>query len=289
MGLVILDKSPKFNLKEFFNKYKIFIKFLLGQKRGPDMVIGGLIKGLEEINFDFRYNIKEKEINQEDCIYINNSLETLKWAIKVKKEGKIKKIIVGPVMSVLPADHSYIMLDKEIDLILFPSQWTKDYWLFFEKDLENKIKIWPVGVDVPKLEKKDGNLILIYYKKAPKELLNYIKNFFSKKNIMYKIVKYGKYNQKNYFSLLNKSKISIFLSESESQGLAMFESWARDVPTLVWNRGYWQKGDNKWVDKKISSPYLTDSCGIFFTDQNDFEEKFKKLKKILTCLIQGNI
>jgi len=275
MGLIILDKYPKFSLKECFNKYKTFIKFLLGQKRGPDVVISSLLSGLKELNVVCKYNVKVKDIKLDDAVYINGSVETLKWAIEAKKRGEIKKIIVGPVMSVLPSDHGSIMMDKEIDLILFPSQWTKNHWLSFERKLENKIQIWPAGVDFPDVEQKDKNLILIYYKKAPKELFNFIKDFFDKNERKYKIIKYGKYNQKNYFSLLGTTKMAIFLSEAESQGLAMFEAWARGVPTLVWNRGYWQFGNHRWKSEKISSPYLVDVCGVFFKGADDFEEKFK--------------
>ena len=277
MSLVILTKSPRFNWKEVFSKYKTFIKFLLGQKRGPDAVIGSLIKGLKELNIDFKYNIKEKEIKKEDIIYINGSVEALKWAIGAKKENKINKLIVGPVMSVFPKDHNYIMLNKEIDLILFPSEWTKNHWLSIENNLNNKIKIWPAGVILPELN-SNKEIFLIYYKNGPKKLLSFIIDFFDNNKMKYKVINYGKYKQNKYFSLLNSTKLAIFLSESESQGLAMFEAWARNVPTLVWNRGYWQSGENKWVDKKISSPYLSEICGTFFEGINDFENKYNFCK-----------
>jgi len=75
----------------------------------------------------------------------------------------------------------------------------------------------------------------------------------------------------------------IYLVESESQGLALAEAWLRNVPTFVWNRGYWQYGNYSWRDDKISAPYLTDECGLFFRDYNDFKEK---LPLFLTKLSQ---
>lgn len=283
MSLVILTKSPVFNYVDLRNQFKSFIKCIFGQQRGPNAVVGSLRKGLKESNLNYKYNLKANDIVAEDIVYINGSVEALKWAIEAKKKGRIKKLIVGPVMSVLPSDHDSIMMADEIDLILFPSQWTKNHWLFYRKDLEKKIYIWPVGVDVPEMVVGNRNLFLVYYKKAPDELLKYIILFLDKSKINYRIVKYGKYNQKKYFSSLKKAKMAIFLSESESQGLAMFEAWAHDVPTIVWNRGYWQMGEHKWEDEKISSPYLADDCGMFFSNQNDFEEKFRVcLEKIST-------
>ena len=84
---------------------------------------------------------------------------------------------------------------------------------------------------------------------------------------------YGRYERERYFNLLAEVEFVICLSESESQGLAMFEAWVRDVPTLIWNRGYWQGYGYKWKDEKISSPYLIDDCGMFFEDESEFKKK----------------
>ena len=279
MSLVILTKSPECNLKICLNTSKSFFKSVIGRKRGPEVVNDSLLKGLDELGIKYKYNVNAKEIRRDDVMFVNSSLDALDWAIEAKKKGGIKKLIVGPNMVMLPSQQNSIMMSKEIDMILFPSEWTKDYWVSLEESLESKIKIWPAGIDVPVLKKENKDLILIYYKKTFEELLNFIETYFNKKNINYKVIRYGSYNKKTFFSLLDKTKVAIFLSESESQGLALFESWAHNVPTLVWNREYWQFGNHTWRDEKISAPYLTDECGIFFKDQNDFEEKFRFFTK----------
>lgn len=276
MSLVILTKSPVFSWKEFVNKYKIFIKFLLGQKRGPDSVVSSLLKGLKELNFEFKYNVKAKEITSEEIVYINGSVEALKWAISEKKKGNIKKLIVGPVMVILPDDENEIICDKNIDRIVVPSQWVKNLWLSIKPNLAEKILIWPAGTDVYLLDSQLKNKILIYQKNAPVELLNDIKKYLIKKNTSFEIIKYGFYKHDDYLSNLNITKAMIFLSESESQGLAMCEAWMKNVPTLVWSRGFWQHEDIIWKDEKISAPYLSDECGIFFADLKDFENKWSE-------------
>jgi len=274
MSLVILTKSPKFNWKEFFSKYKTFIKFLLGQKRGPDAVIGSLIKGMKELNVDFKYNIKEKEIKKEDIVYINGSVEALKWAIRAKKENKISKLIVGPVMVVLPDEKGNIVCDPHIDKIIVPSLWVKNLWLSIKPELAEKIVIWPAGTDIYPLSSYLKDKVLIYQKNAPIELLNNIKNYLTSKNISFKVIKYGFYKHNDYLRDLDSSKAVIFLSESESQGLAICEAWMKNVPTFVWNRGFWRYRDIVWKDEKISAPYLTEECGMFFEDFSSFENKW---------------
>ena len=274
VSLVVLTRSPKWNVRDFVQGAKSLVKRILGRKRGPDMVNESLFAGLKELNVPYRYNVRSGDIHPGDIVYVNTSIEALRFAVRAKREGKITKLVVGPNMSVLPSDNDGIMTSDEIDLILFPSQWTKDHWVHFEKRLEPKIKLWPAGVDVPELHGGDRTKVLVYVKNPPQGLLEHIVSFLEKNSVSYEVIYYGKYDRNEYFSLLEKSRLAIFLSASESQGLALFEAWAHDVPTLVWNRGYWEVGGETWREEKISAPYLTDECGAFFKDQSDFETAY---------------
>jgi hypothetical protein len=247
---------------------------LLGQKRGPDVVISSLVKGLKELNIDFKYNAKEREIGREDVVYINGSVEALKWAIRAKKENKISKLIVGPVMVVLPDEKENIVCDPHIDKIIVPSSWVKKLWLSIKPELVEKIVIWPAGIDIYSSNNYAKDKVLIYQKNAPIELLNNIKNYLTSKNISFKVIKYGFYKHKDFLRDLDRSKAVIFLSESESQGLAICEAWMKNVSTFVWNRGYWQYKNIVWKDEKISAPYLIEDCGMFFEDFDSFENKW---------------
>ena len=70
----------------------------------------------------------------------------------------------------------------------------------------------------------------------------------------------------------------IYLSVSESQGLAMFEAWARNVSTLVWEKGEYE-GDGKSISGKISAPYLTDQVGLAFSSVEDFSRQLEVFLK----------
>ena len=73
--------------------------------------------------------------------------------------------------------------------------------------------------------------------------------------------------------MLANSKFMVYLTESESQGIALHEAWMAGVPTLVWNRGFYFYKGYRWQDEKIPAPYLTPECGSFFKDEIDFENR----------------
>jgi len=54
----------------------------------------------------------------------------------------IKKIIAGPAISV-PLDNNDIFFDKNIDIIVAPSQWVKEYFLSLKPMCPERIVVWP--------------------------------------------------------------------------------------------------------------------------------------------------
>lgn len=277
MSLVILTEPVKgaklFSFGRFLVIVKKYARYLLGRYRGPQVVTSGLLAGLKELDINFRLN--PKNIAKGDVVYVNESVEALRGAIDLKKKGMISKIMAGPVISILPNEEKGIVLDVNIDLLLFPSAWTKDFWVSQAPQLAEKIKIWPAGVnsDCDLSQKRD--LFLVYYKSGPKTQFDYVINFLKSKNIPYAVVHYGHYQKADYFAKLARAKGMVYLSESESQGLALCEAWMHNVPTLVWSRGYWEYCGYKWFNDRISAPYLTPECGMFFTGADDFTDKWR--------------
>lgn len=280
MPLVVLTEPIKgihlFSPRHFLATLKKYARYFLGRYRGPQAVTSSLLAGLKELKVAFVLNPNKKNIDENAVVYVNESAEALREAIILKKEGKISKIIAGPVIAILPTEENGLMLDKNIDLLPFPSAWTKYFWVSQAPQLAEKIKIWPAGVDSHCDLSQTRDLILIYYKSGSKKQLNYIIDFLKSKNISCKVVRYGRYLKKDYLGLLARAKGMIYLSESESQGLALCEAWMHNVSTLVWNRGYWEYCGYKWFDDKISAPYLTDACGMFFLGIDDFSRKWQE-------------
>jgi len=270
--ITILTISPEDHfLKRIYLWFKEYIKKIFLNYGGPQVVLESLIRGLIILNIDYQLNPKINNISGIVCVIQN--VNALKWAIKAKRQGKIKKIIAGPNITITPEDANSILLNKEIDLIIVPSQWVKDFYISLNPEISKKIRIWPAGVEFCPESKQKRRGCLIYKKSINKDIFNFIVRYLKSKNVDYKIIKYGKYRKEKYFKMLNKAEFMIYLSESESQGIALQEAWIRDVPTLVWNRGYWQYKQYKW-SKSSSAPYLNDSCGMLFKDKDDFRDKY---------------
>jgi len=271
MKIILLTLSPESSpLKRFYLWFKKYIKNHLFRYGGPQAVLESLIRGFDILNIDYQLNPKTKDILDTVCVI--SGVDTLRWTIKAKKQGKIKKIIAGPNIIITPEDADGILLNEAIDLVIVPSQWIKDFYSSFKPGFDGKIRTWLAGVRIYPESKEKREGCLIYKKSVRKELFDFIIQYLESQNINYKVIKYGKYKKKRYFESLNKTKFAIFLSESESQGLALQEAWARNIPTLVWNRGYWQYKQYKWQGSS-SAPYLSKECGMFFRGKDDFMDK----------------
>ncbi len=274
MILVILTISPDISLSDrVWQRLKKFIRNHFFFYGGPQSVLDSLTRGLKSLKVDYKLNPRVKDIPLGAFVGVLNNVKALKWAVEAKKAGKIKKIIAGPNIVVLPHDGDGIIKDTAIDVIILPSQWSKDFWVSLVPELKNKIKVWPAGTEIPPLSSKLKNGCLIYKKRVDEKLFSELLKYLEGQNINYKILRYGRYKHEDYFRLLEESEFMIWLSQSESQGLALCEAWMRNVPTLVWNRGFMEYKNYKWYNEKISAPYLTDETGMFFKDIDDFKEK----------------
>ncbi|TAN34178.1 glycosyltransferase family 1 protein [Patescibacteria group bacterium] len=303
MSLIILTKSPKAGL---FSKeiYWRVLRRLAGVKRGPDAVMDSLLRGLDELKRPYLLNVKSTEIKPEDTVFVNGSLETLQWAIKERK--KFKKLVAGPNLVVTPNDGGGIINAPEIDLILQPSDWVRDFYLSISPRLSEKIKVWPAGVRVPEITNNRREKILVFVKnslsggelQALKNALAALSYKFiikrserseseaftsERAQIKYPVgfIFYDDYKQADYFRELNQAKAMLYFSLSESQGLALQEAWARNVPTLVWDRGRYEYNNYFWCAKNISCPYLNERCGMTFADFAELPAILEEFLRVL--------
>lgn len=283
LPLTILTKPPRtlFNLpiylwsqlKDWIRK-TIFIftrnpRFLGAV--GPAAVLQSLERGLSELGVAYVVNPGRRRIGR--VVHVLSNLPALRWAIRAKRRGEIDKLIAGPNLVVAPDEENGILFSSEIDIVLLNSEWTKNFYSSFGRDLACKIKIWAVGV-FPKIcrgkEKKD--MIIVFKKSAPDNIFKTVLAELKKRNLSHIILEYGRYLRSEYKRLLNRSRFMIYLSEHESQGIAIQEAWMCGVPTLVWESGCMRWGEYEWRDEKVSVPYLTPVCGRFFLDAEDFPE-----------------
>ncbi len=261
--------------QDFFWPVKLktaFKKILRKNFGGPQNVQRNLICGLETLGC----RVFLDEPSPAPVVGVLSGIKTLQWAIKKKQLGKVKRIIAGPNIVISPNDEGKILRHPLIDEVVVPSQWVKDYYASVAPEILEKIKIWPSGVDeVKTLKRPKTNDFLIYNKVGDNKIVELVKQQLLQGGFSFKILEYGKFNQTEYFKILNSSKYEIYLSNSESQGLAMFEAWARGVPVLAWEHGIFKKG-GVTVSGKISAPFLNPEAGMSFSNQNDFQIQLER-------------
>lgn len=235
---------------------------------GPKAVENSLVLGLKSMGQAFVWNQASGESGGVACVL--SGVETLRWAIKQKRVGRFARLVAGPNIVVTPLDFGQLILSPEIDAYVVPAQWSADWWLSLAPELKSKLRVWPAGVeDLGRLADPKGK-ILVFQKNGPVELYNFIIQELRALGLDFLVIKYGNFSKAEYFKYLSQSRLVVYLSQSESQGLALHEAWMAGLPTLVYNTGVLKWRDYVWRDEKISAPYLCTECGIFFNNQQSF-------------------
>lgn len=277
MQLFIYTKKPhNYFSKEFIKEVG---RFVFRKKRGPQMVIDSLIRGLSELGEDFSLNNKKPKLDGTETFLINSSIDALKWAIKLKKEGRIKNLIAAPNLVVLPHYNDFIINSKEIDIFLLPSDWTRRMWDKFGFKFDEKIRIWPSGVvdDGIINEAENEKRILLYKKYISNDIYLMVKKVLNDLKLDYREIVYGDFSRKQYFELLDKSSFVIYLQKSESQGIGLLESWMKNIPTLVFNTGFLEIEGQKIIGDDIAAPFLNNESGSLFKTEDELKEIINKL------------
>lgn len=255
--------------KEF---WKWLGRSLTGKYSGPQAVRDSLVRGLTELGVSYS---ADPLFLQGNTAIVLSGVVMLKKAISLKKEGKIKRLIVGPNVVVTPDEANRILFDPAIDMILVPSQWVKDYYRSAAPELDDKVKVWPAGVAKARPSSRDGKVII--YCKDDKKLCVEAKKTVRKAGYKAGIFEYGTFSRQEYLEALGTAPAVVYISKSESQGLAMQEAWIRNVPTFVHYTG-WVKNDYfNWQDEKINAPYLEDSYGAFYKDTVELSNLLDKI------------
>jgi glycosyltransferase involved in cell wall biosynthesis len=168
------------------------------------------------------------------------------------------------------------------------SPWIRDVFLEMAEDFIVPMKELPFSVDVHKFKPINNSKnfdvdCIVYIKRRSTELINYTIDLLTKKNLKYKIFKYGSYNEDEYLQSLQKTKFMLTLDAHESQGFGLEEAMSSGVPLLVVDATsmYDETNDGvnstyeKYRPKKLSAtsvPYWSDECGIKITKMEDLSK-----------------
>lgn len=203
-----------------------------------------------------------------------------------------KAIMYGP--------HNFVFVDgpwKKGNSV-FPSHCFYNLLSDWVIDLQNEFgglsleaKLIPFAVDIDLFTPSDTFKrydCFVYFKERNPSELEYIIDVLQKKNLNYKIIRYGSYSENEYLDLIRQSKFAIWLGRHESQGFALEECLSCNVPILVWdctsmfqyhekNEKPFQQYSGKFLFKTTSIPYWDERCGISFKQKEEFEENLEKM------------
>jgi hypothetical protein len=254
--------------------------------RGPQAVEASLVTGLQIIGQEYVLNPSEDSVTP--FVGVLSNTNALRWAIEAKRAGQIEFLVAGPNLVVTPSDDGSILLTEAVDKIVTPSRWVSDYYLNCAPQLAGRVFEWAAGVDTEYWKPKESaarRVWLIYDKciNGGQEELSEVLHQLTQLRLPFERIVYGEYSRQDYREALQRSFGMIVVSASESQGLAQFEAWACDVPTLVWHP---QKLEVEGIGSNAlmvsSSPYLSDECGARFSKGADFQGAFSDFKERLS-------
>ncbi len=247
------------------------ISIFTGPAGGHPGVTESLVKGLQKLNIPYDQN---NYTNPSSIVVVLADTVDLKRAIALKQHHRIKVLIAGPNLVVRSNDLNGLIGSPEIDAYMVPSEWTK---IAYEEDLptlEGRMRLWCAGIDEQYWKPVLGvekNKVLVYWKTESEPFCEHVESILKTKGFTPLRVRYGKYTKEQFKSYLNQSMFAVFISRSESQGLALAEAWAMDVPTLAF-----EPGELMLQGKQYSSvsgcPLLTDFTGQRWKDVKEFEE-----------------
>lgn len=232
----------------------------------PDRVVGcrkltlNLIKGLKELKQEYVEN-EPGDVNG-----------IIHGAVNEFRNCTLpRNTVVGPELCVLPTE----MPDKlhYYRNWVQPSLWVVDYFKTFKEAENTRFYTWPSGIDTDEFNIKRGPYkrdCFIYYKnvtkQTPIEKLEYVKRDLEKKGMTYEVLTYGEYKEETFKELCQTSLFAIFLTGTESQGIAIMEAMAMDIPIYVINETTFEYNGFKYNGGVSSAPYFGEKCGIIADD-----------------------
>jgi hypothetical protein len=193
------------------------------------------------------------------------------------------KFLFGPHFSVFPEKHQMDIIRGDNAIYIHPSDWARDVWK--NNPLCNKIRIeaLPFGVDINKFNDikpiRERSKVFIYFKRRIPDELTLIYNFLKIHGYDPIIFDYvTRYNEDEYIEYLKNSKFGVWLDAHESQGFALQEALACNVPLLVWNviSMNQEHGSNYENIPASTIPYWDNNCGEYFTNAEELPDKYNK-------------
>jgi glycosyltransferase involved in cell wall biosynthesis len=248
---------------------------------GTSRVFLNLLAGLDRIGARYRindYRRIRKSPNELACVIGKPHV-----LAKIPRETPI---LFGTAGYGHPVDDSAVVIRHNICAVLAPALWVKE---LYDAHWPGMTKVWPCGIDTdlwrPNADVSKDIDVLIYDKirwrrdELMPPLLRELHAATNALGLRTETIRYGSYRETEFQRKVERSRAMVFLCEHESQGFALQQTLATDVPVLAWDRGgYWQ--DPNYYPHRVlggpvtSVPYWDDRCGDKFIGSGDLKAEF---------------
>ena len=234
---------------------------------GPHKVVDNLIKSLEQEKID--YAINEEKYEHNFLIQYD--------AIAHEKHSKIEQetTIIGPQVWLFDGYGQFLIENQNYyKKLIAPSQWVKDKFINKFNLPENKIAVWPVGIEEFDNVREPSYDCLIYFKRRDESELSAIKKFLVNRGLSYRMIEYGGYDEIGFRNLVNQAKFCFLINGTESQGIAVQEIMSMGTPIIAWDIKEWLDQGEAYRVPATSVPYWDERCGEKFYNVDKLEETF---------------
>jgi glycosyltransferase involved in cell wall biosynthesis len=244
---------------------------LLYRKHGTKTVADNLLKELQrETRLFWVPSYRQMPLNHSiDVIWVVNGKEDLRWALNHKSAMNARQLWAGPNIAVIPQEEERLLLSDRIDRIVVPCDWVAALYRAQATSLQSKLAVWPVGIDTDYWSPATAKTFqLLVYNKGQDALCSQITSALDAASISYRTVRYGSHTACEYRAELSQASGLVWLSASESEGLAVLEAFSMNVPVLAWNPGEWNYASaelrKSFSCRASSVPYFDARCGEIF-------------------------
>ena len=236
---------------------------------GPHKVVKNLLMSLDQEKID--YAINEEKYEHNFLLQYND--------IAHEKHSKIEldTCIIGPQVWLFDTYGQFLIEHQDYyKKMIAPSQWVKDKFINKFNLPENKISVWPVGIETFNNKRDITYDCLIYFKRRDQKELDAVKQFLDIKNLTYKMVEYGGYGEDGFKQLVNSAKFCFLINGTESQGIAVQEIMSMGVPIIAWDIKEWLDQGEAYRVPATSIPYWDERCGEVFFNIDELDVTFSK-------------
>lgn len=253
--------------------------------------LSGLKSGLDKMSIQYEYQPESGVAEGDDVLVISDHL-MLREMINLKRDGLKFTLVVGPILEIedthregvehllntpgMPNPFSImnrldsVLSDMEVDGVLTAGDWAKHAWKFVAPSIGDKIYIWHAGIDTKYwngIATPKNKRVLLYAKTNP-GIVRQAEEVLKQLGMDVHILKYGHYTKEMFREQLSLCDFSVFVAEKETDGIALAEAWAMDVPTLCWDSFSTKMAELVLVPAS-SCPYLTKDTGARWRNVDD--------------------